>query len=603
MNKTKSIFAMLFLMLVSIGTRAQREVFLPFLDDFSSYTGVPDKNLWEGENCFVNTSYQFLPPSVGVITLDVIDKYGKLYDNASIYTFNADTLSSVKIRLDSLRAPIAKKLSVADSVYLSFFIQPGGGAGQMWERIGTSPSSKDSITVEFYDVQNNSWERVWTMRGTDCQTIYNEDSTYYRYVMIKIEDEKFFNKDFRFRFMTYSTLDNNPSLQYISNCDEWNIDYVYLDYNRTFEGNTYRDIAFVNPAHSFLKKYQAMPFNQYRPNEMKDSLDMKIINLYSDALSSHYEYMVEDSNQNLIGSYDGGFENIYPYSTTKEYQTSANHAKPPVAFSYPLMNKPTTYTCTHIVKEGVGNDNIHFNDTVRFSQKFANYFAYDDGTAENGFGVEPIKNSNLAVGYFLNQRDTIYAVDIYFNHTYQNSNIKPFYICLWNSTEDSLPKQKIYQTEKLTPVVDSLNKFIRYNLETPQVMDSGEFFVSVEVKNADYLNLGFDQNNDASMYTFSKVANQWNASFNYGSVMMRPCFGYKTIGIESIETEQYSFYPNPASDYISVSATNSEVTIFDIAGRKLLNSKANSVIDVSGLGNGVYILRINNTNHKLIISR
>lgn len=583
---------------------AQKETFLPFLDEFSSYVGTPDTNLWEGENCFVNHSYQFLPPSVGVVTLDVVDKYGKLYNGASIYTFNADTLSSVNIRLDSLRMPIQKKLSPSDSVYLSFFIQPGGGAGNMWERIGSGPSSKDSIVLEFFDASNSSWNHVWSMKGRSCQSIYDEDSSYFSYVMIPITEDKYFNKDFKFRFLTYSTLDNNPSYEYVSNCDQWNIDYVYINYNRNFEDNHFRDIAFVNSAPSFLKKYQSMPYNQYREDEMAEDVNIKIANLYNEGLSSHYEYFVEDESNNQIHYYDGGFENIFPYSTTRDYQTSDNHAKPPIAFSFPLMSTPTAYTITHVVREGAGNDDVHGNDTIKFYQNFDNYFAYDDGTAENGFGVEPIKGSNLAVGYFLNQRDTLYAIDIYFNNTYKNANIKPFYICLWDATTDSIPNEKKYQTEKLTPQIDSLNQFTRYILEEPQILEEGEFFVSLEVKNADYLNIGFDQNNDASQYTFAKVSNYWEQSFNKGAVMIRPYFGYKSVSLADISQENISFYPNPASSFISINgAQNPMVSIYDFTGRLLMSEKGKQNINVSSLDNGIYILRINNTTHKLVISR
>lgn len=603
--KIKYLFTLIVLCLSCFNTiKGQQEVFLPFLDDFSSYIGQPDKHLWQGENCFVNQSYQFLPPSVGVVTLDVIDKYGKLYPNASIYTFNGDTLSSVKIRLDSLRTPVQKKLYPSDSVYLSFFIQPGGGAGNMWERIGSAPSSKDSIVLEFYSNIDDVWQKVWSMKGTDCQTLYDSNGAYYSYVLIKIEDEKYFNKDFQFRFLTYSTLDNNPSYEYVSNCDQWNIDYVYLNYRRNSEDKYFRDIAFVNPATSFLQKYTAMPYKHYSQQEMANNIDIKIVNLYNTALSSHYEYVVKDENNNIIGSYDGGFENIYPYSETQEYQTSDNHAKPPINFSFPMMNKPTSYNITHIVREGVGNDNIHYNDTINYIQCFEDYFSYDDGSAESGFGVEPIKGSNLAVGYFLSQKDTLYAVDVYFNNTYDNANIKPFYLCIWNVTEDSIPNEKIYQTEKLTPQQDSLNKFTRYILEEPQILNSGEFFVSLEVKNADYLNLGFDQNNDASLYTYTKISNEWNQSFNHGAVMIRPYFGYKSVGLENMtEEKDIRFYPNPAKDYINiVSERQVDTYIFDLEGRLLMNERGKNIINVSHLHNGVYILKINNSTHKLIIS-
>ena len=52
---------------------------IPFVDDFSSYQGLPNQLKWQSTNVIVNSNYQFNPPTVGVVTLDVIDIFGKLY--------------------------------------------------------------------------------------------------------------------------------------------------------------------------------------------------------------------------------------------------------------------------------------------------------------------------------------------------------------------------------------------------------------------------------------------------------------------------------------------------------------------------------------------
>lgn len=595
-NKNKKNLMILFFSLFVLSNSIFGQVrFLPFIDDFSSYTGYPNNELWQGKNCFVNHSYQVFPPTVGVVTLDVLDYQGKLYSGANTFTFTADTLSSVTIRLDSIREPLPKKLSPSDSVYLSFFVQPGGGIGNMWERIGSTPSEKDSIVLQFYNSNDSTWQSVWNMKGMSVDSIYRQDSMYFRYVLIPITDSKYFNKDFRFRFYNYASLDSNPSYDYVSNCDQWNLDYIYLNYNRTKSDSTFRDIAFVNPAPSLLKNYQAMPAKQFRDNEMKDSLNITIVNLYSEALNSNYRYSIIDKNNNEVGSYNGGFENIYPYKTTHTFQTSTNHSRPPVTYTYNFDKTAWTYfTTTHIIREGVGQDSRHENDTIRFIQKFENYFAYDDGTAENGFGIEPIKGSNLAVGYFLNEADTIYAVDIYFNNTYENSNIKPFYICIWNASNDSLPNEKIYSTEKLTPEIDSLNKFTRYMLEEPQKLNQGEFFVSLQIKNNDYLNIGFDQNNDASKFTFANTSNYWQKSFNKGAVMIRPYFGYKTVGLNDVidNSKQIKIYPNPAKYIIHIyGEEDPDVEMFDLMGRIVLKDKGND-INISNINKGVYIIKV-----------
>lgn len=598
-NIKKNVIIIFFLAIFVSNISFGQEKFLPFIDDFSSYVGKVNPQLWIGEDCQVNVGFQVFPPTVGVVTLDAINRYGELYPQANTFSFTADTLSSVSIRLDSVREPIAKKLSAKDSIYLSFFIQPGGGIGNMWQRIGSTPSEKDSIVLQFYNSLDSSWTSVWNMKGTYTDSIFSKDSAYFHYVMIPITDNKYFNKDFRFRFYNYASLDSNPSYDYVSNCDQWNLDYIYLNYNRSKNDSVFRDIAFVNPAPSMLKLYQSMPAKQYRESEMKDSINITIVNLYSDALNSTYKYDIIDKNNNIVNSYNGGFENIYPYINTHSFQISLNHSRPLVSYKYSFdKNQWTYFDIVHVVREGVGQDSRHENDTIRFRQRFENYFAYDDGTAENGFGVEPIKNSNLAVGYFLNEIDTLSAVDIYFNHTYQNANIKPFYICVWNATSDSLPNDKLYMTEKLTPIVDSLNKFIRYTLTEPVILPEGEFFISVQIKNKDYLNIGFDQNTDASNYTFANISNYWQKSFNRGSVMIRPYFGYKAVGLnDNVERKDIKIFPNPAKSYINIYGENNpDVELYDIMGRRIKKEKGNKV-NVEEIKEGVYILRIKDRNN------
>ena len=138
------------------------DIFLPFIDDFSNYVGIPNPDKWESFGAVVNCSYQFNPPSVGVATLDATDIYGKLYAHATSSPFYADTLASRFIRLDSVLSPYGIALSPSDSVYLSFYVQPAGGSGKQWEMIGSRPSAEDSIILEFYSPETG-WNRIWSI--------------------------------------------------------------------------------------------------------------------------------------------------------------------------------------------------------------------------------------------------------------------------------------------------------------------------------------------------------------------------------------------------------------------------------------------------------
>jgi hypothetical protein len=596
-------------------TKSSEKIMLPFVEDFSNYSGNPSSNLWEQNGgVFINFDYGVFPPSVGVATFDAIDNQGRLYENANTTSFNADTLTSLSIRLDSVFLPTAKRLTVSDSLYLSFYVQPGGGYGNMWERIGAAPSQKDSIILEFYNSTNALWDCVWSMRGMPLDTLYANESSYFRFVLIPIVDDKYFNDDFRFRFRNLASLDENTVAAFVGNCDQWNIDYVYLNQKRSFDDSTMRDLAFVSKAQSLIKGYQAMPSRQFRSSNMIDSLNVKIINLDSAALPTIYQYTIFDKDLSIVHQYYGGYENLNPFIQTKEYQTSPFHATPPVDFTYSVdTNQWTYFDIVHTVKAGVGQDSREQNDTIVFRQVFENYYAYDDGTAEQGIGVQGNVGSQIALEFDLNTSDTLTAVDIYFNSTYNDANQKPFYLCVWNA-ENNMPKDSLYRSELLTPTIDGLNKFYRYKLDKALVVN-GKIFISLQSKNGTYLNIGFDNNTNSRTKTFYNLSTQWETYILQGSPMIRPYFGQAAVvGFDNVaaqEEESYKIYPNPAKTYINIETSNSDfrgiVEIYNMIGQRMYCGAFKPTIDVSALEAGVYIIKIGKDNkiyqQKIIIRK
>lgn len=70
--------------------------------------------------------------------------------------------------------------------------------------------------------------------------------------------------------------------------------------------------------------------------------------------------------------------------------------------------------------------------------------------------------------------------------------------------------------------------------------------------------------------------------------------------VENVEIPSLRIYPNPASDFISVEATEgSPVEIFSINGTKIISTTSHN-IDVSGLSRGLYIVSVNGNNTRLI---
>ena len=516
-------------------------VTLPFFDDFCDGTS---SGRWYFDGAMRNDGFAPLPPTVGMVTLDVYDADGELYPANSDEMTQCDGLESATIRLDSCFYPYPRKVVPEDSVFLSFYYLPGGGYGNMWERIGDTPEDDDSLVLQFYAPGEDRWHTVWSREGISPDTLFARTGHYWQQVMIPIVEDAYLQRGFRFRFINFASIASSTKPGILANADQWNIDYVYLDLDRGVADTFYRDIAFVNPAPSLLRRYQAMPARQFTAEEMKDTLSMTITNLFSEELACRYDYRVLDADGALLHSYEGGFDNIQPYMPGMHYQTSAVHARPPVGYVLPVEDNGTSeFLVVHNVREGVGPSSpldtmLSYNDTVSYRLRFDNYYAYDDGVPENGYGLTSTNVTvSLACQYELNVEDTLTAVSLYFNRTMGEENASiPFKLTVWDD-QDGQPGNVIYQdSQNRKPRFDGLNQYVKYQLES-DVLCNGTIYVGFLQQNTDYINLGFDRNNDASAHIFYLTDGTWQTSILRGALMLRPYFGRRgRVGIEQAQS-------------------------------------------------------------------
>lgn len=566
------------------------EVKLPFFDDFANYAGAPRSALWLTPHAYVNQDYAPLPPTIGMVTLDALDAQGDLYAAASASRFAADTLCSQPIRLDSVFSPTRKRLVAGDSVYLSFFYLPGGGMGDMWERTGEAPDADDSLLLEFYAPDMHEWRMVWATGGVCVDTLVARTGHAWQFVSVAIDESDYLKRGFRFRFRNYASLDPNPKPGLVGNTDQWNIDYIYLNYNRRKADKSYRDVAFVEKAPSMLQHYQAMPARQFTPDEMAQHVELTIANLYGQTLTTSYGYTVYREDGSTLSHYDGGHENAPSFFPNETYQTAGAHANPAVNFTYPVSSTQQRYMVEHVVTEGVSGDAHRNNDTIRFSQVFADYYAYDDGVAENGYGIST--PGFIACRYKLNQRDTLTALDICFNETRNGENQSGrFYICVWNCVNGKPGTLIKRQSTKQTVKIDGQNRFRRYTLDEPLLV-SDTVFIGIQQLDNTFLNIGFDGNNDARAYTFYKTGNAWQQTILRGAVMMRPCFGASAlVNTPVVEQHEFKVYPNPTSGIIHWEGDATSVALYNSHGRRIYESTTNGYFDLGSLPKGMYILK------------
>ena len=653
---------------------------LPFFDDFHNITVFPDTNKWLDNYVFINADFPFYSANVGAATFDAIDNTGNLYPDASTFPFIADHLTSFPIRLDSVLFPEPAAITLADSVYFSFYYQPQGR--------GNKPEKWDSLVLQFghytddsifshieytevpissyippgdtifpfdtlfapsgcnqsmffvvYDTlyyddtvtmpcdsvytPKTKWYYIWSSPGMRLDTFHHKFHTYCKQVLIPIKDStRYYRKDFQFRFFNYASLASSYVPSWRSNCDQWNVDYIYLNIGRSKSDSTYRDISFVEKAPSMLKKYQSMPYSQYKnnpTNEMQDSIRLFISNLYNEAFNTDYAYYVSEVGGTFNFYHDGGGCNLppfYEFGYQKCDETcGASRACPTVNFIYPLgFGKDSILLeVKHIISGFTAADTV--GDTIILQQKLYNYYAYDDGTPEFGYGVNSAYGK-VAYRFKLNIKDTLRAVRMYFNRTEGNANDQYFDLAVWRDN-DGEPGEIIHLSKDMKPKFsDNLYQIQTYYFENP-VPVSSIFYIGWIQSTSENLNVGFDSYNDASSNIYYNVTGEWIKTSYTGSLIMRPVIGKKfdPAGIinDQLLSNDLLVFPNPTTNgklhirlpdhyqyHIQRAETN--ISIFNVYGQIIFTSPYKETIDISGLSNGMYIIRLNYNSNKLIFT-
>ena len=675
-----------------VKTRNVTPVMLPFFDDFSNYTGAPKPSLWTDRQAFVNNSYPVVPPSIGVATLDALDANGLIYPHADTQPFGADTLTSNPIRLDYNNV-YHRPMQIADSIYLSFYYQPGGASRSYppveWERIGDHPETDDSLVVEFgyptgdsvfigyaysdyelpfrhgyedsihyyvgdsllnpfflpdtvyyifdietvagssIDIPSDSlfgpayrWNHIWSTAGCTVDQWLNEDEhhlQYFKKVMIPITDPQYLRSDFHFRFRNYASLEPNGYAAWESNVDQWHIDYVQLEQGGSYTDIYPHDVAFVSPTTSALKEYQSMPWNQYRPTDMKESFHNDLANISSSVINVSYSYRVTSETGALVGEQNSTSENASPYYNSGLY-VNPFHADANINFAYSYNGADSAvFYITHLFNvTGGGGDDCIANDTCVFQQKFYNYYAYDDGTAESGYSLISQLTSPetyLAMRFTLAQADTLRGVRMWFNSVYNDANIMPFTLMVWDDAMEEPDNVLLSLPNQYPDHADNPADFVYYEFEEPIVV-SGTFYVGLYQHHNTPLNLGFDQNNDARAHWLYNTSGDWREPFLYGAPMIRPVLGKKfdSTPVREMEKLQFSVYPNPADQQITVvldnrTNQNTLAVMYDMTGRKVAEFSLNdnyNTLNISDLNSGMYLFQIkteSQTAIKKIIKR
>ena len=551
---------------------------LPFFDDFSEHSFLPSLKYWSDRSAFVNNTYSDQQISLGMATLDALDESGRLYEAASSDGFEADHLTSQPVNLN---------LSSAENIWLSFFYQPGG--------LGDAPELKDSLTLQFFAPDENKWYSVWKTPGKPKEK--------FKQVIIRIDNQRYLKKGFKFRFVNFASINStfsDPSI--IGNCDHWNIDYVFLDRNRNEADTSVADVAFRTPLRSLLKTHEAMPWKQFRQvflQEMGSSIPINYRNNDMIIRNVTRNFEIRDMLTNSVShSFSAGATNIDPF-TNVSYNAN-------LIYTYNTSNNDSAlFKVTGYLK--TDDFDPKENDTITYYQVFSNYFAFDDGSPEAGYGLNGQGSRNAMAAYRFKSymNDTIRAIQICFNDSYMNSNQRTFDLMIWDDN-NGLPGNILYSLENMTVVPgDEINGFYTYILPDG-VMVNGIFYAGWKQHSETFLNVGFDVNTPHQGRQYFWLNGVWQQSQKEGSVMIRPVVGksLRITSAESIEAEDKDTpmtirsWPNPASDFITIDCDNLSlsvtafISIIDFQGREMMRLPFSEQINISSLRAGLYTVFI-----------
>ncbi|MCU0441621.1 MAG: T9SS type A sorting domain-containing protein [Bacteroidia bacterium] len=556
---------------------------LPFIDDFSKTNLFPDKQNWTNRYVFINNDFAIRPPSVNVATFDGLDERGNPYGVGRGYL---DTLTSIPIDLSGLVR--------TDSVYLSFWVQPAG--------LGDRPNPADSIVVEFKlpSFSTNSWQTVWN--GTAATFTSNAFTPVY-----VIVDSLYLHDDFQFRFKNIGSRTGNINI--------WNIDYVRLDRGRR-PNDGFFDVALSNTPPALLTPYTSMPRNHFlsNPAAFTNTQQKMVVKLNTaNDFPINYGRVTFNPDQVRIDSFGNTLGFVAAQSDTLVNLLSS------FSLSGTFAGDSQTVKARYYTNLNNNVDNIPTNDTFTINTYFSNFFAYDDGTAEAGYGLENEPGS-VALGYTLQVPDTLFGLSMFFNQSSVDVSTLPFNLMIWSAigtgpggTGETVLKRILVSRPIYT---NQRNGFYYYKLPEPIAMPAGKFYIGWEQSSIFNLNMGFDRNyqlngvfakNPEMWYKVDNIQ-VWQQTAFTGALMMRPLIGKwlnPPVGVSELDASMQtswepSLYPNPASEilYIEPNTTSPySVQVFNTMGQSLMMvNDSPKRLSLNGLASGMYWVTLTNTH-------
>ncbi|MDD4848463.1 MAG: T9SS type A sorting domain-containing protein, partial [Bacteroidales bacterium] len=328
-------------------------------------------------------------------------------------------------------------------------------------------------------------------------------------------------------------------------------------------------------------------------------------NLDNNAQNVNYSYRIFNSNGSVVNADYSSIEwsdFVLPFIENGVYTKNSN-----VVLIYPIA--PLLDSNQFIVKQWIRGDDAAVSDSISFVQSFSNYYAYDDGTPEAGYGITPAE-SKMALHFSLNHKDTLRAIDIFFNSTKERNNpnyLESFNFVIWNDNHGK-PDNILYEQQMFISS-EKTGHFERFYLDEPiQIAAGGIFMGTIQETDAN-LNIGFDGSNPQQNQLFYKTpADNWKNSEFEGSLLFRPVFGKAIHDYPDTTTaapKSLTVAPNPNANSsrtfqillnysFQADEHDLKVEVFNMLGQRVYAAPFTASVTLGNVSSGIYIVRVSN---------
>lgn len=567
---------------------------IPFFDDFSTSTNQPSRQRWiKNEGTYINNTYAINQPTYNTATFDGLKYNGSAYDTINTNTRGiADKLTSLPINLSQITEESKK------TVFLSFYWQAKG--------LGDAPegSESDALTLYFKNI-NNEWIRVWEKIGS-------MDTNFTKAVvpLVDTTSNNYFHRSFQFKFESTGRLSGT--------FDVWNVDYIYLNANRSLGDTFFLDQSFSKqPIVVLPYGYSSIPYKHFAVLEdtlKTANVDSKLKNLGSSPNNITYRAVgrVDDFSKNFL-------EVSTEISPLAIFSVRANMDK--LFFeNIPTNTRSEAYLDFNVVGDldNVDGKGIPYSQNNTLSTKiiFDNFYSYDDGSAEYGIGL----NQKFAVmGYkyqMLKKPDTLRQIAVHFTQLGKvlvDQTINFFGVTkiptLGELNTNNLPAHVLFNESFTIKYANGMNSWTVYELNEPVIVNSDTLYIGFKQITDDPLAIGWDRNTNSAdkiIYNIGRSGTQWDYyTDSKGSLMLRPVFGnfnYVSSISKNDSFEKITLYPNPIGEILYCSESIQKITIYNTLGQEILKYESGgNEFDVSALSPGMYIAVVNKNNRSLNI--